>query len=364
MPTLTIKDEDNYESIFVFNNDKKEFFIGRSSETDISLKDLRASRKHARIFCNGEDYYLEDYSSHNGTFYNGNRIQGQVLLQHNGVIRIGSTLLTYSADQSIIAVNTYFYGYQIKEKITETHQGSLYIAEQGTLKRDVLLWILPLDNFSNMLTENRRQQKLFIEKISCIARFFHRSFPMVLDFATTDKFLYCCFEKFDVSSSLKQYVMQYHPISIDKILNFAIELASGLLYAHQHNILHLHLNDQNVIILHEQLDRVIIRGIGVTNFIDSSTISHDITAYIAPEQIQDSVSNQQNQSIDERADIYSYGCLLYQLITGNEPFKANTNEELINKHLKELPESISNIRKDLPLALKELIEKCLKKKSE
>ena len=125
--------------------------------------------------------------------------------------------------------------------------------------------------------------------------------------------------------------------------------------------MHLHLNAEKIIILHEQLDRVIIRGLGVKNFIDPATIEHNVSEYIAPEQI--SFSDEQEQIIDERADIYSYGCLLYYLLAGRTPFKASTNEELINKHLKEMPESISNIRKDVPLALSQLVEKCLEKKS-
>ncbi|HPY74639.1 MAG: protein kinase [Planctomycetes bacterium] len=361
MPNLSIIEGKNKGALFPFS--KEEIFLGRATDVDISLKDLRSSRRHARIFQKGLDYYIEDIHSQNGTYLNGKKIQAPCKLQNKDQIRIGNTILVFSLELASLAKGNYFYGYQIQEKLLEDNTGAIYWAEQSSLKRDVLLWILPIFNIEKVSQPMKQMQELFLQQISYIANLFHRNLHMLIDFAITDQYFYCSFEKVDLEATIRKYIEDNSPIRLEKAVSIAMEIASGMAYAHDNKTLHLHLTSHNILVQPSQRDRVVLREFGVARFISEATISDvtkstgilGVTEYISPEQITE------KESVRPETDIYSYGCLLYHLFTGHLPFEANSSVALAKMHVSDKPLPITQYRENISSRLVKLVEKCMEK---
>ncbi len=362
MPKLTIIAGENSGTSYSFD---VETTLGRSTEASITLQDLRASRKHARVVRIEHDFYVEDLQSQNGTFLNGQKVKQRCKLVDKDNIRIGNTYLSFSLKDDAIGTGAYFCGYQIAQKLIEDATGTIFLAEQKSLQRNVLLWVFPLSRHdAGSLTP---AHQTFIEQISQISNFFHPNLLMVLDFDITEQHCFCAFEQANIEANLRSCVKN-HPLPMPKILEIALQVASGLQYAHNHNMLHLHLTSKNILIQPDAQDRVIITELGVAKFLSSATIGSGlgghltkttgilgVSEYIAPEQIHGETLP------GVGTDIYSFGCLLYHLLTGNPPFVADKPSDLAQMHLDHNPVPILDYRPDAHPDLVKLVERCLEK---
>lgn len=78
------------------------FILGRGNASDVQIADVKSSRKHAEVFREGDRYYLRDLASSNGTFHNGRRMTGDVLLSFGDRIAIGATVLEFVDDTAVV----------------------------------------------------------------------------------------------------------------------------------------------------------------------------------------------------------------------------------------------------------------------
>ncbi len=155
-------------------------------------------------------------------------------------------------------------------------------------------------------------------------------------------------------------------LSLHTQLALAVSIASALYELQKENILHGQLHPSNIIIeSNTRLPRIIDFGFAVVGngfgnshkFTNEKEIDH--LKYIAPEQ-----TGRINRPIDNRADLYSFGVILYQLFTGQVPFEAEEPLELIYAHVAKTPESPKHINKDLPQAISDIIMTLLSKNAE
>ncbi len=154
-------------------------------------------------------------------------------------------------------------------------------------------------------------------------------------------------------------------LSLHEKLDIAVDLARTLGGIHQQNVIHLDLNSHNILITHDhQAVRLIDLGSAAT--IDRSghqKIMPDqvlgTLSYIAPEQ-----TGRINRAVDERSDLYSLGVVLYELLTGQLPFEAETPIELIHQHIARIPVSPSEIEPEIPEIVSTIILKLLRKNAE
>lgn len=318
MAKVTIIEGENKGNTYSF--DDEEVVMGRSTETTFPIKDLRSSRKHARIYKIENYFYLEDLQSQNGTFLNGKKIQ-KSRLSDQDTIRIGSTSISFTALESL-EKESIFCGYRVIDKLREDESGIMYLAEQVSLKRDVLLWVFPFGMAGSEENSIINAQKIFIAQISSLSKLFHRNILMLMDFSMSNQYWYCSFEKVDLNYSIRNYLKKNHPLDISKILDIAIQVASGMDYAHSNGVFHSHLTSKNILLQPGNEERAVITEFGVSRFLSESTISDAskstgifaTSEYIAPEQITP------KESTPTKIDIYSYGCFLYHILAGVLPF--------------------------------------------
>jgi serine/threonine-protein kinase len=165
-------------------------------------------------------------------------------------------------------------------------------------------------------------------------------------------------EGYDLGTLLKRKGAQPVSVAVDYIM----QACEGMAEAHGHGIVHRDLKPDNLFLAGRadgsQIIKILDFGISKAAVTGIATKTGDIMgspAYMAPEQMQST------KDVDQRADIWSLGVILYQLISGKLPFIADTLPALCLAVINEEPPSLESVRKDLPHGLAQVVAKCLAK---
>src|SRR4030095_1362200 len=193
-----------------------------------------------------------------------------------------------------------------------------------------------------------------------VNRINHDNIVEITDFGETeDGLLYLVMEYVDGESLLK--AMASAPFETARALQIAGQVAGALGRAHQAGVVHRDLKPENIILVRRggQADFVKILDFGIAKFLDAPSITGSqqifgTPGYIAPEYIQ-------SANIDGRADLYSLGVILYEMVTGALPFDYDYPGDLLVKHALEPPVPPSVRRPEVHPALEALILRCLRK---
>jgi len=159
-----------------------------------------------------------------------------------------------------------------------------------------------------------------------------------------------------VPDSLARHIRGRQKLSKERIVDVAFQICQALEYAHSNGVIHRDIKPQNVRMGED--GNVKLHDFGIARTIYYSTQSHTsppigTPAYMAPEQWTDA-------QVDGRADIYSLGVLLYELLTGNRPFKGRSVEALYQKH-RESPVPPMPRKRDIPRALENVVRRAMEK---
>ncbi len=147
------------------------------------------------------------------------------------------------------------------------------------------------------------------------------------------------------------------PLKLDEALSIAQQVAKGLEAAHKRGIVHRDIKPENVMV--DDAGHVTIMDFGLAQLTDASRLTRTdqtvgTTAYMSPEQTQGS-------GTDRRTDIWSLGVVLYEMVTGRQPFKGDYDKAVMYSILNEEPEAITALRTGVPMLLEEHVNKCLAK---
>ena len=159
------------------------------------------------------------------------------------------------------------------------------------------------------------------------------------------------------------------PIPIDECVSLLRDVARALAYAHEHQVVHRDIKPDNVLISGASAtvtDFGIAKAISAARATDTLDgigggaltqlgMSIGTPAYMAPEQAA------ADPSTDHRADIYSFGCMAYEMLAGRPPFADLSPQKLLAAHMGQRPQPVSELRPDAPPALAEIVMQCLEK---
>jgi len=154
--------------------------------------------------------------------------------------------------------------------------------------------------------------------------------------------------------------MKSSPLSMLEVLELVTAVGSGLQYAHNQRILHRDIKPSNVLVAKE--GSIYLTDFGLARMVEgNSSLTGDTIVgtphYISPEQALNA------EKLDERTDIYSFGVMIYEMVTGRVPFDADTAFSIIEDHIYTPPPPPSTIRPELSLEVEDVILKALAKKS-
>ncbi|MFN7917929.1 MAG: serine/threonine-protein kinase [Vicinamibacterales bacterium] len=242
--------------------------------------------------------------------------------------------------------------YQVLEKVGKGGMGVLYRGFDPVLDREVAIKLMLTD-----FTEDTEQMRpRFYREARAAAKLNHRNIVTIFEFAEESNTPYIVME-FLRGTPLGARMREAPPLSLDDKLNIVAQLCDGLSYAHDQGVVHRDVKPDNVFLLED--GSVKLLDFGIAKLTSSNlTRQGDVlgsASYMSPEQVGGS------DSVDGRADIFSTGVMLYELLSGHKPFEAEAPTAVILKILKDDPTPIETYVQGLPPQLVSAVMKALAK---
>lgn len=248
--------------------------------------------------------------------------------------------------------------YIIEQEIGQGGMGIVYLATDRRLDRKVAIKVLSLSAFSKYQDSVDEIIQRFQREAKSVAKLSHTNIVNIYDFGQTSDSYYMVME-FLEGKSLDKILETHKNLSPSLVISIGYQICNALEYAHQNGIIHRDIKPANIILSSKGIAKLTDFGIAQLSddqkkLTQAGSLLGSIM-YIPPEQLEDSAN------VDHRADIYSLGATLYQLLTGHFPFDANNASEIIFKILKEIPKPPSTFNQEIPHALDHIIIKSLMK---
>jgi serine/threonine-protein kinase len=244
--------------------------------------------------------------------------------------------------------------YTVDRQIGRGGMSIVYLAKDLNNKRNVALKVLRPE-LTKSMGANR-----FLSEIRIVANLEHPHILPLFDSGEADGMLYFAMPLVE-GESLRDRLKREGALPLDDALQITAQVCEALGYAHDHNVVHRDIKPENILIA-SGIARVADFGIArarteAGDFVSTTdaNIAIGTPEYMSPEQAAGS------DTLDARTDIYSLGCVLYEMLAGEPPFTGRTLQAIIAKHLGEKIPTLPVVRPDIPLWIVNVIEKALAK---
>ena len=242
--------------------------------------------------------------------------------------------------------------YEILEKIGSGGMSDVYKAKCHKLNRYVAIKVLKPE-----FCEDRTFVSKFRAEAQSAAGLMHSNIVNVYDVGEEKGIHYIVMELVE-GITLKKYIEKKGRLGIRESVSIAIQVAQGMEAAHKHHIVHRDIKPQNIIISKE--GKVKVTDFGIARAASSNTINSAVMGsvhYISPEQARGGYS-------DEKSDIYSFGIMLFEMLTGKVPFEGDTTVAIALQHIQDDIVSPKEYVPEIPVSVEKIVLKCTQKKTE
>lgn len=239
--------------------------------------------------------------------------------------------------------------YEILDKIGTGGMSDVYKAKDHKLNRFVAVKVLKQE-----FSENTNFVSKFRVEAQAAAGLMHPNIVNVYDVGEEDGIYYIVMELVE-GITLKNYIEKKSRLSIKEAISIAIQVSMGIEAAHNNHIIHRDIKPQNIIISKD--GKVKVTDFGIAKAATSNTITSNVMGsvhYTSPEQARGGFS-------DEKSDIYSLGCTMFEMLTGHVPFDGETTVAIAIKHIQEEMPSPREYVSEIPLCVEKIIFKCTQK---
>ncbi|KPL01948.1 MAG: hypothetical protein AMJ90_07225, partial [candidate division Zixibacteria bacterium SM23_73_2] len=243
--------------------------------------------------------------------------------------------------------------YKILEKLGEGGMGVVYKAQDTKLDRVVAIKFLP-----QQLTSDTVEKERFSHEAKAASALNHPNIPTIHQIDEFQGQMFIVMEYCE-GKTLKE-IIETEILSVKKVLDIGIQICEGLNAAHQKEIIHRDIKSENIIIARDGKTKIMDFGLaklkGATTITKTgSTLG--TAGYMSPEQAC-------GEEVDPRSDIFSFGVVLYEMITGQLPFKGEHEAAIIYSIINETPEPLARYKADVPEGLQRIVDKALAKNKE
>jgi tetratricopeptide (TPR) repeat protein/tRNA A-37 threonylcarbamoyl transferase component Bud32 len=242
--------------------------------------------------------------------------------------------------------------YVTLKKLGEGGKGAVYKARDTTLNRIVAIKVLK----SSVLSEEATSR--FIREAQAVAKLNHPNIVSIYDIGKENGEQFFVLEFVD-GMNLKELIKTYPEgkCDIQTVLRTGIDICSALQYAHSHGVLHRDIKPENILITQESTAKLM--DFGLAKMLGQPSITQEgiivgTVAYVAPEIAL-------GKGADARSDLYSFGAVLYEAVTGKSPFPGEDPVKIIFSHIHDYPVSPSRLNPKIPQSLAECVMKLLEK---
>lgn len=249
--------------------------------------------------------------------------------------------------------------FTIERELSGGGMSRVFLANDPSLRRRIVVKVLPPDRTGAFSAER------FAREVSLAASLQHPHIVPVLSAGDADGIPYYTMP-FVEGESLRERISR-GPLSIEEATGVLRDVARALEFAHAKGVIHRDIKPENILLAG---DSAAVTDFGIAKAINDARTTTDrpdtgtltevgtslgTPAYMAPEQAAG------DPNVDRRADIYSFGCVAYEMLTGESPFGARPPHKLVMAHMSEAAPSVSAKRPDVPAGLASLIARCLEK---
>jgi serine/threonine protein kinase len=254
-------------------------------------------------------------------------------------------------------IGTAIAGYRIESVLGRGGMGVVYLAEQVALGRKVALKVLAPE-----LAEDPRFRDRFLRESRIAATLEDPNILPVHEAGEADGALFIAM-RYVRGTDLRRLIDEQGPLEPERTVSIVTQVASALDAAHAEGLIHRDVKPANVLLTPGPPDRVYLSDFGVTKRVSSEsglTKTGQFVGtldYVAPEQIR-------GTDVDARADVYSLGCLLFECLTGEPPFRSDLEVTVLYAHLSEHPPKPSARRPELPAAIDAVVARAMAKRPE
>lgn len=241
--------------------------------------------------------------------------------------------------------------YKIIEEIGRGGMGRVYKAEDKELGITVALKMIhPEYSSKRHIIERFKKETLLARSIS------HENVIRIYDLGEVKRIKFISMD-YVKGQSLKELILASGTLTVETAVNITKQICEAIKVASQKGIVHRDLKPQNILI--DKSGKVYVTDFGVAKSVEvhedsAPGIIIGTIHYISPEQAK-------GEKADTRSDLYSLGIIMYEMLTGEKPFKAETYTGYIQKHIHELPKPPSKLNPNIPPYFEKIILKCLEK---
>ena len=241
--------------------------------------------------------------------------------------------------------------YQIRERLGQGGMGRLYLALDPAIDRLVAVKLLSVDGV--------QLHERFLREARLAARLQHPHIVTIFDVGEHEGQPFIAME-YIAGETLAELIARRAPLSLARKLSMMAEVCSALAYAHQHSIVHRDVKPANLMVSRNS-GTVKVLDFGIARGLESSITQAGMLMgtpnYMSPEQIE-------GRDIDYRADIFSVGAVLYELLVYRQPFRGSSPAAVMQQVLYGSPDPVSTANPALPSALDGIVAKALARRPE
>src|SRR5829696_5583716 len=244
--------------------------------------------------------------------------------------------------------------YRLERELGHGGMAVVYLAEDLRHHRKVAVKVLRPELAAALGGER------FLREIEIAAGLRHPHILPLYDSGEADGFLYYVMPLVE-GESLRARLDRERQLPIDDALRYAREIADALSYAHAHGVVHRDIKPENILL---ESDNAVVADFGIAKAVVAAGPRTTLTdtgvtigtpAYMGPEQAAG------DRDLDGRSDLYSLGCVLYEMLAGQPPFRGATKESLVRQHIMTPPPPVTQFRPAVPAAVNDALMRALAK---
>ncbi|MEM7277539.1 MAG: HEAT repeat domain-containing protein [Pseudomonadota bacterium] len=241
--------------------------------------------------------------------------------------------------------------YEFIERIGKGAFGTVLLMQDKVVDEQLILKFLNAN-----VSSDEEMMKRFVHELRFSRRITHPNVIRIYDFLSVQG-LYAISMEYFPSHTLGAEIQEHSPMTYDMALKYAIDIATGMTVAHEAGVIHRDLKPANLLINDEQILKIVDFGVAAAASSGDTQLTKTgyvigSPKYMAPEQIL-------GKRVDEKADIYSLGVILYEMLTGTPPYTRGDHMSVMYQHVQGKAKLCQEIRADIPDDLAEIVGKTM-----